>query len=498
MKNNAKILIKCIEVENIKNFPKIELKSIEEFLDVVNVLGKPFVCKYKDDFEDIFFIVDGGAMYYIPSEGFKTIDDLYDAKTLGMNAEEYYEYINFNDIEEYKKHKSSGFLSIEDYKKAKECGFIGGLEKLVKEGIATKKDGKYMINYYSPSTIGEVSLSNDAELYYFAMEKGFKDFNELLNVLKLGFIDISEYRDAIKRGFSDPHEYNDALSKGFKDAEEYYLAKDIGIKSKEEFEEYKKLKEICKAFNLETFEEGYLINILINMELGSEITLNDLYRKLKEKVGLMKLKKDMLSKLYSSSSTSWYSTKFSKIEELDEYLSKSEIVGYLGEYSKKEKIFRRVYPSEPSKRFVIIDGISVLNSADTPSAKYIEELIKKVKDAGFKHIIIIDVETYKKSKDKEVYEKLSKECDIKKEDSMEEAYKLIAAYIKTFGALVISNATFKDYLIKDSVGYKTINNYIIPFVIKGGDVNVDVELLRKIFTELVANRIERIKRNVIL
>jgi len=81
---------------------------------------------------------------------------------------------------------------------------------------------------------------------------------------------------------------------------------------------------------------------------------------------------------------------------------------------------------------------------------------------------------------------------------MVEAYKLIAAYIKTFGALVISNATFKDYLIKDSVGYKTINNYIIPFVIKGGDVNVDVELLRKIFTELVANRIERIKRNVIL
>jgi len=139
MKNNAKILIKCIEVENIKNFPKIELKSIEEFLDVVNVLGKPFVCKYKDDFEDIFFIVDGGAMYYIPSEGFKTIDDLYDAKTLGMNAEEYYEYINFNDIEEYKNINLLDFYLLMTTKKQKNLDLLEGLRNLLKRELPLRK-----------------------------------------------------------------------------------------------------------------------------------------------------------------------------------------------------------------------------------------------------------------------------------------------------------------------------------------------------------------------
>ena len=484
--------IKCIEVEEIENLPKIKLKSINEFLELIKTLKKPIIYRY----EDVFFIVDSGAMYYIPAEGFKTLEDLINAKNLGLNAEEYYEYIEFSDMEEYKKYKSSGFSSVEDYNKAKELGFIGGLERLVKKGIAIKKDDKYVISYSTPSTMKEMSFENDASLYYFAMENGFKDFDELVNVLKLGFIDVNEYKDALKRGFKNAYEYNDALSRGFKDAEEYNLAKEMGIKTKEEFDEYKKLKQICEYFGLGTFEEAYLIDILMNMDIGSQITLNDLYKKLKEKVGLLRIKKEVFNKLYSSSTSSWYSIKFLTVDELDEYLSKSEIVKYLGEYDKNTKIFRRCYPSEPSKRFVIIDGISVLNSVDVPSAKYIEEVIKKIKDAGFKHIIIIDTETYQKSIDKDVYEKLAKECEIKKEASKEDAYRLIAEYIKTFGALVVSNASFKDYMIKDPHGYKSINNYIIPFVVKKGEIDIDVELLRKIFTELVTDRIKRLK-NVI-
>ncbi|MEO2117679.1 MAG: hypothetical protein ABGW92_04650 [Methanocaldococcus sp.] len=493
-------LIKYVDVDTVEDLPRIKVKSIEEFLESIRVLGKQVICRYADNIEQIFFFVDNGVIFYIPSEGFKTISDMVEAKSLGLKAEEYYEYLELGDINEYKRYKSSGFKSIEEYKKAKELGFIGGLEKLVKEGIARKiDDNKYCIEYLYYGILEEQVFSNDAELYNFAIEQGFNSFDELVEALKAGFGDANEYRDALKRGFKDAYEYNDALSKGFMNAEEYRIAKAIGVNSKKELEEYMELKRICENFGLETFEEGYLIKILMSMDLDEEITLRDLYNKLKEKERLMKIKKDMLNKLTNLSSPSWYSTRFTTIDDLEEYLVDSEIVSYLGEYIKEEKIFRRIYPPKPSRRIVIIDAISILNDVCNLSPNSIESLIKKIKSAGFKNIIVVlDRATYYKIKGKDVCRFLANECDIKINESEEEAYKLIIEYIKNFGALVISNTSFKDYIIKDSkLSYRDIKEYIIPFTVENGEINLDIELLRKLYTEVVTKRIEKIKSDVV-
>ncbi|ADC68870.1 conserved hypothetical protein [Methanocaldococcus sp. FS406-22] len=492
-------LIKYVDVEEIEDLPRVKVKSVEEFLEAIRVLGKQVICRYVDNIEQIFFFVDNGVIFYIPSDGFKTLFDLINAKSLGLSAEEYYEYLELGDIEEYKKYKSSGFKSIEEYKKAKELGFIGGLEKLVKEGIARKVDDKYCIEYLFYGILEEETFSNDAELYYFAIEKGFSDFDELFNALKAGFGDANEYKDALERGFKDAYEYNDALSKGFKDAEEYRIAKAIGVGSKKELEEYMQLKRICENFGLETFEEGYLLKVLMDMELDGEITLKDLYNKLKEKERLMKIKKDMLNKLANISSPSWYSTRFTTVDDLEEYLENSEIISYLGEYLKEEKIFRRIYPPKPSRRIVIIDAISVLNNMHNLSPNSVESLIKKIKNAGFKNIItVIDKATYYKIRGKDICRFLANECNIKISDSEDEAYSLIIEYIKNFGALVISNASFKDYVIKDpKLSHREIKEYIIPFTVENGEINLDIELLRKLYTELVTKRIEKIKANVV-
>ncbi len=494
-------LVKYVDVDEIEDLPKVKVKNIEEFLEAHKVLGKHVICRYRDNNESIFFFVDNGVIFYIPSEGFKTLEDMIDAKSLGLNAKEYYEYLHFGDIEEYKKYKNSGFESIEEYKKAKELGFIGGLKKLEEEGIAKKIDDKYIIEYLYYGILEEHAFSRDVDLYKFAMSKGFKNFEELTNALKFFFGDANEYRDALKRGFKDAYEYNDALSRGFKTAEEYRIARAVGVSSKKELEEYLKLKEICENFRLETFEEGYLLNVLTNLNIDEEITLNKLYNILKEKERLMKIKKDMLNKLSNSTSPPWYSTKFTTIDDLEHYLENSEIISYLGEYMKEKKVFKRVYPPKPSRRIVVIDAISVLNNPHNISEQAISNLIKKIKNAGFKNIIVVmDTATYYKIKEKEICKMLLKECEMKVLNSKNDAYRLIIEYIKNFGALVISNASFKDYIMETSdhnLSYKNMKNHIIPFIIENGEINLDIELLRKLYTEVVTKRIEKIKSDVV-
>ncbi|CAB3288580.1 conserved protein of unknown function [Methanocaldococcus lauensis] len=494
-------LIKYVDVDEIENLPKVKVKSVEEFLESHRVLGKNVIYKYEDNIEQIFFFVDNGVIFYIPTNGFKSLPDMIEAKSLGLSAEEYYEYLQFGNIDEYKKYKSSGFRNIEDYKKAKELGFIDGLEKLVNENIAKKVDDKYIIEYLYYGILEEQIFSNDAELYYFALDRGFKSFDELVEALKAGFGDYREYQDALKRGFKDAYEYNDALSRGFKDAEEYKIAKTLGVSSEKELKEYKELKRICENFELETFEEGYLLKILMDMRLDETISLKDLYNKLKEKERLMKIKKDMLNKLADISGPSWYSTRFTTIDDLEEYLENSETISLLGEYIKEEKIFRRIYPPKPSRRIVIIDAITVLGNMHNLSSKSIENLIKKIKNAGFKNVmVIVDIETYYKIKGKDIWKYLIDKCKIKRVESKDEAYDFIIDYIKNFGALVISNASFKDYIMKNPKypSYKEIKDYIIPFTIKDGYINIDIELLRKIYSELCIKRLEKIKETVIV
>ncbi|XRO74677.1 NYN domain-containing protein [Methanocaldococcus sp. 28A] len=494
-------LIKYVDVDEIENLPKVKVKSVEEFLEAHRVLGKNVIYRYEDNLEQIFFFVDNGVIFYIPTHGFKSLSDFIEAKSLGLSAEEYYEYLEFGNLDEYKKYKTSGFRNIEDYKKAKELGFINGLKKLVEENIAKKVDDKYIIEYLNYGILEEQTFSNDAELYYFALEKGFKNFDELVKALKAGFGDINEYQDALKRGFKDAYEYNDALSKGFNDAEEYKIAKAVGVLSKKELEEYKELKRICENFGLETFEEGYLLKILMDMNIDETINLKDLYNKLKEKEKLMKIKKDMLNKIVNNSVPLWYSTRFITIDDLEEYLENSEIVSFLGEYIKEEKIFRRIYPPKPSRRIVIIDALSVLGNIHNLSSKSIENLIKKIKNAGFKYIIVvIDMETYYKIKGKDIWNYLVNECNIKRVKSKDEAYDFIIDYIKNFGALVISNTSFKDYIMKNPKypPYKEIKDYIIPFTIEDGEINIDIELLRKLYTEMSLKRLEKIKETVIV
>ena len=90
----------------------------------------------------------------------------------------------------------------------------------------------------------------------------------------------------------------------------------------------------------------------------------------------MKIKKDMLNKLANISSPSWYSTRFTTVDDLEEYLENSEVVSYLGEYLKEEKIFR--------------DGVYIKDDGDYKTLPAKINFIGKEKGYFLYRVIIVE------------------------------------------------------------------------------------------------------------
>ncbi|WP_048057933.1 hypothetical protein [Methanothermococcus okinawensis] len=421
-----------VKVDEIKAMPMIKLKDVREFLKFASKYKAKIICEYdgnngdnntankydnninkgnkdatnKQDIKDsgMFFITLNGAIYWIPNKGYKSLYDLFDGVEKGFEfGEDYYRYkeLGFSNAKEYFEFKESGFKDKDDYKNAKKLGFIGALNKLKKEGLAYDdllSGCKYITCYTEEGYRDEYRICSDADLYYYAIEEGFKDFKELFNALLLEFGNVEIYRDALDNGFQNAEEYYNCLERGFKNIEEYNKAKKLGVCSKSSYELYLKLKGIMSEYRLATFEEALLYDIILDIPFGSEITIDEIWDKLKndkrieltpeEKLQVMAGHKEK-DKIINYTQK-WFSKRFDNKEDLKKYMLNDEFINSMLNYDLDKYNFKKTCPVILSKRYIIIDGINIAqNIKDDTIFKYIHRTINMAKKIGFENIIFV-------------------------------------------------------------------------------------------------------------
>ncbi len=500
-----------IKVDEISSMPMIKLKDIKEFLRFSRRCGTGFVCVYEgeENKSGKFFITVNGVIYWIPNQGYKSLYDLFVGTEKGFKfGEDYYNYVElgFSSPKEYFEFKESGFNDKFDYLNAKKLGFIGGLKKLEEEGLAYDdllSECKYIVCYTKEGYKDEYRICSDAELYYYAIEEGFKDFEEFSNALLLEFGNAEAYRDALNNGFQTADKYYEGLEGGFKNIEEYKKAKELGIYSKQSYDLYLKLKEIMKEYGLSTFEEALLYDILFNIPIGDKITVDELWDKLKNDNRIKLTPKEKLiiehNNLYKKDKITdytqkWFSKRFNNIGELKKYLIHDDFMSSILKYDINKGIFEKTPSTIFSKRYVVIDGINIAKNIDNEVndgdiLKYMTSVRNVIKELGFEKIIVMDKSKSSSNKYDDV--------NIKEVNSKDEAYQLIINYVKGLGALVITNETFEEWKQNDSWVAQNIHKYIVNYTIKDGCVEVNKKVIKKLFDEMVEDRVNVIKNKVL-
>jgi hypothetical protein len=500
-----------IKVDEMSSMPMIKLKNVREFLKFAGKCGTGFVCVYDGEENESgkFFITVNGVIYWIPNQGYNSLYDLFVGSETGFSlGEDYYKYreLKFSSPKEYFEFKKSGFSSKSDYMTAKKLGFIGSLKRLEEEGLAYDdllSDCKYVVCYTKEGYKDEYKFCSDADVYYYAIEEGFKNFDEFCNALLLEFGNAEAYRDALQNGFQTADKYYDGLEGGFKNIEEYNRAKELGIYSKQSYKLYLKLKNIMSEYRLETFEEAFLYDIIFDIPIGSKITIDELWERLKNDSRIKLTPKERLlvetynlyncnndSEKISDYTQKWFSKRFNSKGELKKYLIHDDILSSILKYRLEQGIFEKTPSTIFSKRYVVIDGINISqNISDENLFDYIKSITDMIKELGFEKIIIMD-----KSK---IPSNEYNDVNLKEVDSKEEAYELIISYVKGLGALVITNETFDSWKQKDKWISKNIHKYIVNYSITNKQINVDKKVIKELFEEMVEDRVNIIKNKVL-
>ena len=473
--------IEHVRVDEMNSMPMIKLKDIKEFIKFAKKCGSGFVCVYggKEPNSGKFFVVVGGVLYWIPNKGYKKVRDYLIGSEKGFNnGGDYYggEEFGFSNSNEYIKFKEAGFDNTYDYQNAEKLGYLKGFEELENEELLynnTINECKYITYYGKNGFMDEYNIINDADLYYFATKNNFENFEEFKSALLVGFGNSNDYKDALEKGFKTAEEYYTGLEEGFKTAEEYYKSLELGIHSKESFEFYDKLEKIKLKYNLDTFEEALLYDILFNMPVGSAISVDELWDNLRNNKKIKQVPKERINALLKNhaqlknrtgkieQSQIWYSKIFDDIEDLKKYILQQEFISSIIKYNKNKSIFEKCKMPIFSKRFIIIDTIDI-------NHKYILQLRDFIRELHFEVVII----THKSKR-------LSSSINgahIITANSEEGVQDILINYVKGFGASVITNEKFEELRKIDKWVSDNIDKYIINYSISEEDI---ISLSRK-------------------
>ncbi len=364
-----------IHVDKIESLPMVKLSDPYEFAKFVNESNAKYVCVYEPDpnnENDIgkFFITYNGIIYWIPRNNYNTVYDMIEGMNLGLeDGNDYYLYkeMGFKTLDDFYKFKESGFKSKADYYNGRKLGFLGSFKKLVDDGIAIENpltEDYYITVYGKEGYQDEYHVSNDGDVYYLAMEKGFRNFEDFYDAMKKEFGEGALYYDALRRGFDDVLDYFDAIEGGFSNAEEYYSALEYGIRKKDSYTLFLKLKKIMKEYNLPTFEEAFLYDIIESLPGNSYITLDAIWDKLTNDERILLTPKEKLELIAKDESDNislyqkWYSRKFNNKFELMEYILNNEYLMSLLKYDSENDMFiKRGYDPLSSKNKGRVSGI---------------------------------------------------------------------------------------------------------------------------------------------
>lgn len=429
----------------VENFnQKIEVQNIIDFCQMIerHHIKEVFVIKNLDCFAIAYqnFLLTLSQNGYVDlndyrtsiQNGFSSSNDFYEAKTFNITTFQNFEIM-----------KACGIEDQETFDAIQKQNYLEGF--------------KMWTQYKLDHNIEQPICKNPYELYTFAKENHFENFEQFFIAFESGFTNLLEKNVANEKGFQTAQEYHNAQNKGFTFYKEYKEAIDDGVES---FEEYEKKKDLEFGEEQSIHDQKLLLLILNKIDQGKKVSLNKIKQLLDEEIKTFHKSNGNLPQ--------WFTISLKEDQDFVEFLSKNEKAVKLGDYDVDGEFYEIKSLNE---RSVLIDGSNVAHnsSGNNKSSAKLSNLItmvKFLKKKGFIDIVIVaDASLRHKVIDKENFEKLEQEATYFVAPAENTADTFLLSIVKSKHSLLVSNDTFREYKMIDPWIAANIDYFKLTFLI---------------------------------
>ena len=429
---------------------KIEILSVVDFCQIIerHHVKEVFLIKKTDSFA----IIHHNFILVLPKNGYKDLNDYRDSELNGFsNADDFYEakLLNIAIFHNFQIMKTCGIEDQETFAAIQQQQYLEGFEK--------------WIEYKNEHNIQQPVCQNPYELYTFAKENHFENFNQFFDAFQHGFTNLHQRDLAKDKGFTQAKDYHKALEIGFTLYIEYKEAIDTGIES---FDEYDKKKD------LEFTEEGQVIHdqkllilILNKIDQGKKVSLNKIKQLLEEEMKTFHKPNGTLP--------NWFTISLKEDHDFETFLLKHQRAIKLGDYDKDGEFYEIKALKE---RSVLIDGSNVAhnsngNNKSEAKLSNLITMVKFLKKKGFTDIVIVaDASLRHKVTDKQNLQPLEKEALYYVAPAATTADTFLLSMVKSKHSLLVSNDTFREYKVQDAWIAANIDYFKLTFLIKDNEV----------------------------
>ena len=458
------------EITGKLEFPSVEMKFADDFARFAEAMKVTSIFKTTDqnNREESWFLLLADATFFkLKSQGYTDLNDLAEALEMGFpNAEEFYEARkgNFMNYGEYIECKKAGITDRGLLLNAQKGGFIENFDHF-KEILS---DAKII-----PDGVVKNQFNSAIEVYKYANQKGFKEYNEFQKAFFAGFPDKALFEIAAKVGFSYAEDYIKATKAGFPTASQYNEAVTLDIKTGHEFIRYVNLhKEAADKYG---FDELELIREIKKIENGRKLSLKRLNELLQE---VLEKNKTATDEHGHKKIPGWFICKIKNPDDIARLLCESEEAKKIGHYDKEGEFYE---VSRISDKIIYLDGSNVAYSSMDreagfkPMYRNILLMAEKLKSLRFTEIFVIaDSSLRHIVTDSPLLDKVKNTVKYLESPSHTSADEFLLQKVKTENCFLVSNDTFKEWRLKDPWIAMNIDRIRVPFMLINDEVSLPI------------------------
>jgi hypothetical protein len=428
--------------ENINQ--KIEIQNIIDFCQMIerHHIKEVFVIKNLN----CFAIAYQNFLLTLSKNGYDDLNDYRNAQLNGFsNADDFYEakMLNITTFQNFEIMKACGIEDQETFVAIQKQNYLEGF--------------KMWTQYKLDHNIEQPICKNPYELYTFAKENHFENFEQFFSAFQNGFTNLLEKNVANEKGFQTADDYHNAQKAGFTLYKEYKDAIDQGIDS---FDEYEKKKDLEFGEEQSIHDQKLLLLILNKIDQGKKVSLNKIKQLLEEEIKTFHKPNGNLPH--------WFTISLKEDQDFATFLLKNEKAVKLGDYDADGEFYEIKALNE---RSVLIDGSNVAhnssgNNKSNPKLSNLITMVKFLKKKGFIDIVIVaDASLRHKVIDKENFEKLEQEATYFVAPAETTADTFLLSMVKSKHSLLVSNDTFREYKMIDPWLAANIDYFKLTFLI---------------------------------
>ena len=429
-------------LENINQ--KIEVQNIIDFCQMIerHHIKEVFVIKNLH----CFAIAYQNFLLTLSQNGYADLNDYRNAQQNGFsNADDFYEAktLNITTFQNFEIMKACGIEDQETFAAIQKQNYLEGF--------------KIWLQYKLDHNIEQPICKNPYELYTFAKENNFENFEQFFIAFQNGFTNLLEKNVANEKGFQTADDYDNAQKGGFTFYKEYKEATDQGV---ETFEEYEKKKDLEFGEVQSIHDQKLLLLILNKIDQGKKVSLNKIKQLLEEEIKTFHKSNGKLP--------DWFTISLKEDQDFVTFLLKNEKAVKLGDYDADGEFYEIKSLNE---RSVLIDGSNVAhnssgNNKSNAKLSNLITMVKFLKKKGFIDIVIVaDASLRHKVIDKENFEKLEQESTYFVAPAETTADTFLLSMVKSKHSLLVSNDTFREYKIIDPWLAANIDYFKLTFLI---------------------------------